>query len=104
GFDTRNQPPRVNCLPLANARPSRGEGKVRRLLLHETARPPGLGSGGKQVDGGGGLGSVTDIPLASVLGWLERLAPLALAESWDNVGLLVGDRQNVARRVMTCLT
>lgn len=36
--------------------------------------------------------------------YLARLAPLSLAESWDNVGLLVGDRAAAARRVMTCLT
>jgi dinuclear metal center YbgI/SA1388 family protein len=35
---------------------------------------------------------------------LERLAPPSLAESWDNVGLLVGDRQAPAERVLTCLT
>ncbi|HMO85408.1 MAG TPA: Nif3-like dinuclear metal center hexameric protein, partial [Lacipirellulaceae bacterium] len=35
---------------------------------------------------------------------LEQLAPLALAESWDNVGLLVGEAQWPADRVMTCLT
>jgi dinuclear metal center YbgI/SA1388 family protein len=35
---------------------------------------------------------------------LESLAPPALAEPWDNVGLLVGDRNEVVRRVMTCLT
>lgn len=36
--------------------------------------------------------------------WLELFAPPKLAESWDNVGLLVGDRQRPAARVMTCLT
>lgn len=36
--------------------------------------------------------------------YLARLAPLSLAEAWDNVGLLVGNRAAVARRVMTCLT
>lgn len=36
--------------------------------------------------------------------YLAQLAPLSLAESWDNVGLLVGDRAAAARRVMTCLT
>lgn len=36
--------------------------------------------------------------------WLERLAPPALAESWDNVGLLVGDPEARVERVMTCLT
>jgi dinuclear metal center YbgI/SA1388 family protein len=35
---------------------------------------------------------------------LERLAPPLLAESWDNVGLLVGDRDRPVARVMTCLT
>ncbi len=36
--------------------------------------------------------------------FLESFAPAALAESWDNVGLLVGDRSQSAPRVMTCLT
>jgi dinuclear metal center YbgI/SA1388 family protein len=36
--------------------------------------------------------------------FLEEFAPLRLAESWDNVGLLVGDRQAEVRRIMTCLT
>ncbi len=35
---------------------------------------------------------------------LAKLAPLALAESWDNVGLLVGERSQTVNRVMTCLT
>jgi dinuclear metal center YbgI/SA1388 family protein len=35
---------------------------------------------------------------------LEQLAPLALAEDWDNVGLLVGDVGWPAERIMTCLT
>ena len=35
---------------------------------------------------------------------LKQLAPLELAESWDNVGLLVGDSAWPAARVMTCLT
>ena len=35
---------------------------------------------------------------------LEQFAPTALAEDWDNVGLLVGDTSWPARRVMTCLT
>lgn len=36
--------------------------------------------------------------------FLEQFAPPYLAEDWDNVGLLVGDRHREARRVMTCLT
>ena len=31
-------------------------------------------------------------------------APPALAESWDNVGLLVGRHEQPVARVMTCLT
>jgi len=35
---------------------------------------------------------------------LEQFAPTALAEEWDNVGLLVGDPKMPVQRVMTCLT
>ncbi|MEZ6090346.1 MAG: Nif3-like dinuclear metal center hexameric protein [Pirellulaceae bacterium] len=35
---------------------------------------------------------------------LATIAPLRLAESWDNVGLLIGDRKRTCQRVMTCLT
>jgi dinuclear metal center YbgI/SA1388 family protein len=35
---------------------------------------------------------------------LEQLSPLAAAEEWDNVGLLVGDRGRPVTRLMTCLT
>ena len=34
---------------------------------------------------------------------LEKLAPRVLAEPWDNVGLLVGDRQAAVRRVLVTL-
>lgn len=42
--------------------------------------------------------------LKSVCEYLDQFAPPELAEDWDNVGLLVGDRQRGVRRVMTCLT
>lgn len=42
--------------------------------------------------------------LETVGQFLEGLAPLRTAEEWDNVGLLVGDRQQPLRRIMTCLT
>ncbi len=42
--------------------------------------------------------------LGDVAAILEQFAPTALAEEWDNVGLLVGDPRWPARRVMTCLT
>src|SRR5262245_58222276 len=44
------------------------------------------------------------ITVQSVESVLEQLAPPTLAESWDNVGLLVGDRRAEVRRVMTCLS
>src|SRR5262245_22362869 len=44
------------------------------------------------------------VPLASVLGSLERHAPTRLAADWDNVGLLLGDRTASVTRIMTCLT
>ena len=36
--------------------------------------------------------------------FLESFAPRRLAEEWDNVGLLIGDRQREVERAMTCLT
>ncbi len=42
--------------------------------------------------------------IGDVAAVLEQFAPTALAEDWDNVGLLVGDPAWPARRVITCLT
>jgi len=42
--------------------------------------------------------------IADINRFLEDFAPLALAEEWDNVGLLLGDPAAPASRVMTCLT
>src|SRR5438270_13711884 len=42
--------------------------------------------------------------VADLVKALEAIAPLALAEAWDNVGLLIGDPAAEVRRVMTCLT
>jgi dinuclear metal center YbgI/SA1388 family protein len=42
--------------------------------------------------------------IADICRFLEEFAPRGLAADWDNVGLLVGDRQESASRVMTCLT
>ena len=53
-------------------------------------------------------GEVSPLRLTHVLAQLERLAPLSLAESWDNVGLLLGGGQAAEdrdlSRIMTCLT
>lgn len=42
--------------------------------------------------------------IAAICEFLERFAPSRLAEEWDNVGLLVGDRAAPVTSVMTCLT
>jgi dinuclear metal center YbgI/SA1388 family protein len=44
------------------------------------------------------------ILLQQLLHRLDEIAPLAIAEDWDNVGLLVGDPNAEIRKVMTCLT
>jgi dinuclear metal center YbgI/SA1388 family protein len=44
------------------------------------------------------------VPIAHILSFLQDLAPLELAESWDNVGLLWGDDSVSVTRVLTCLT
>ena len=49
-------------------------------------------------------GTVPGVPLASICSVLTQIAPLRLAEEWDNVGLLIGDRRLEVARVMTCLT
>ena len=41
--------------------------------------------------------------VAQLLAAIERLAPSALAEEWDNVGLLVGRHNQPARRVLVAL-
>ena len=42
--------------------------------------------------------------LEAVCSSLASIAPLRLAEDWDNVGLLVGNRRASIEKVMTCLT
>jgi len=42
--------------------------------------------------------------VSDVMTFLNQLAPLPLAEDWDNVGLLLGNRASQASRIMTCLT
>ena len=42
--------------------------------------------------------------LETICSTLAEIAPLRLAEDWDNVGLLVGHRKRQVAKVMTCLT
>ena len=44
------------------------------------------------------------VTVAEIAAFLEQFAPSRLAADWDNVGLLVGDRDQQVQRVMTCLT
>jgi dinuclear metal center YbgI/SA1388 family protein len=44
------------------------------------------------------------LTIADACRLLESIAPCALAEEWDNVGLLVGDPAAPLRVVLTCLT
>lgn len=48
--------------------------------------------------------SVAMPTINQVAQFLNEFAPLRLAEEWDNVGLLVGDRSATAAKIMTCLT
>lgn len=42
--------------------------------------------------------------IQQVCQFLDAFAPPALAEDWDNVGLLIGDRALPVKKIMTCLT
>jgi len=44
------------------------------------------------------------VKVADFMTIMDELAPLQLAESWDNVGLLLGDPAADVDRVLTCLT
>ena len=44
------------------------------------------------------------VEVRHVCQFLEELAPLTLAEEWDNVGLLLGDEASSVNRILTCLT
>jgi len=44
------------------------------------------------------------VPIWELSEFLEQFAPRQLAESWDNVGLLIGDPEQPVTRLMTCLT
>ncbi len=47
---------------------------------------------------------MSSLSVSDVAQFLSDFAPPALAESWDNVGLLVGKHEQPLSRVMTCLT
>ncbi len=43
------------------------------------------------------------VKCSDIIKWMEELAPLSLAEEWDNPGLLVGDSQADVKRVLVAL-
>lgn len=49
------------------------------------------------------VGNVNGIVLSKVVSILEGVAPLKLAESWDNVGLLVGptEKKTISKMLLT---
>jgi dinuclear metal center YbgI/SA1388 family protein len=49
-------------------------------------------------------GSQPMTTVADVSRYLDAMAPAQLAESWDNVGLLLGRMDRSVNKVMTCLT
>ncbi len=42
--------------------------------------------------------------LQTIVEYLDKIFPQELAEDWDNVGLLLGDRNQRVRKVLTCLS
>jgi len=42
--------------------------------------------------------------IQTICEFLDQFAPTALAEDWDNVGLILGDPSREASKIMTCLT
>ncbi len=44
------------------------------------------------------------VQIRDICEFLDRLAPLQLAEDWDNVGLLAGNPQREVKKLITCLT
>lgn len=42
--------------------------------------------------------------VADIAKWMQELAPLELGESWDNVGLTLGDPGAEVSSILTCLT
>ena len=43
------------------------------------------------------------ITCSEIIQFMEKTAPVELAEEWDNVGLLVGSRECIVKKIMVCL-
>ena len=40
---------------------------------------------------------------SEIIQFMEKTAPVELAEEWDNIGLLVGTRECIVKKIMVCL-
>lgn len=40
---------------------------------------------------------------SDIIAFMEQVAPCELAEEWDNVGLLLGNREEAVKKIMLCL-
>jgi len=40
------------------------------------------------------------VTIADIMGCLDEIAPFAMAESWDNVGLIVGDHSRAVKKIL----
>jgi NIF3 (NGG1p interacting factor 3). len=41
--------------------------------------------------------------LKEIMDWFDRTAPLQLQESYDNSGLIIGDKEQTVNRAVVCL-
>src|SRR5690606_1150103 len=90
---------------------SRAGGGPRRSRRRRTGAPPAGDGTGSARSGIAGLlraghhrvmGAM--VAVGEIAEFLREFAPLELAESWDNVGLLLGRTEAPVRELMTCLT
>lgn len=44
------------------------------------------------------------VSIDDICRYMESFAPTRLGEDWDNIGLLIGDRDSTVNRILTCLT
>jgi dinuclear metal center YbgI/SA1388 family protein len=43
------------------------------------------------------------IKFSDIINFMEEIAPIQLAESWDNAGVIVGSQDAIIEKVMVCL-
>lgn len=43
------------------------------------------------------------VKCGDIISFMDQLAPASLAEDWDNIGLILGDRRKEIKRILLCL-